>query len=51
MTACDTLDASNDLRGALLAIREARGCLELGAKLRGQLVERHAHLHASTGLP
>jgi hypothetical protein len=47
----DRAEASNDLRGALLAIREARGCLELGAKLRGELIERHAHLHARQSLP
>ena len=29
---------------ALLAIREARGCLELTDKLKGQLIERHAHV-------
>ncbi len=38
-------DSSVDYRVALAAIREARGCAELNAKLTGELVERHAHLH------
>ena len=37
-------EASGDLRTALLAIREARGCMELESKLTGQLIERHAHV-------
>lgn len=35
-----------DLRAAMGAIREARSCVELLARLAGELVERHAHLHA-----
>ena len=42
---------SGDLRTALMAVREARGCMELIAKATGELVERHAHLHAHTVLP
>ena len=34
---------------ALSAIREARSTLELLGKMTGQLIERHAHLHAQTG--
>ncbi len=41
---------SGDLRTALMAVREARGCMELIAKATGELVERHAHLHVNTGL-
>ncbi len=41
-------DSSGDYRVALAAIREARGCAELNAKLTGELVERHAHLHTGT---
>ncbi len=33
----DTAEASDDLRVALTAIREARGCVELLGKLAGQL--------------
>ena len=33
-------EAANDLRTALSGIRETRGCLELLAKLRGQLDDR-----------
>ena len=33
----DTAEASDDLRVALTAIREARGCVELLAKLAGEL--------------
>ena len=36
---------SGDLRAALLAIREVRGCLEFGSKLTGQIAEQHLHLH------
>jgi hypothetical protein len=39
-------EGSGDGRTALLAIREARGCLELLGKATGELVERHAHVHA-----
>lgn len=42
----DTAEAQGDLRAAVAAIREARGCLELVARLEGQIVDRHAHLHA-----
>ncbi len=42
---------SGDLRTALMAVREARGCMELIAKATGELVERHAHLHVRTALP
>ena len=35
-----------DLRAAMGAIREARSCVELLARLAGELVERHAVLHA-----
>ncbi len=35
----DTAEASDDLRVALTAIREARGCVELLGKLAGQLNE------------
>ena len=36
-------ERSGDHRTALAAIRESRGCLELGSKLAGQLVEQHEH--------
>jgi hypothetical protein len=52
--ACHILDQaadSGDLRTALMAIREARGCVELIGKATGELVERHAHLHAHATLP
>ena len=39
---------SGDLRTALMAVREARGCVELIGKANGELIERHAHLHAHT---
>ncbi len=39
----DEAEASGDLRGALLGIRECRSCLELLAKLSGELKERHVH--------
>ncbi len=42
---------SGDLRTALMAVREARGCVELIAKATGELVERHQHLHAHIELP
>ncbi len=42
---------SGDLRTALMAVREARGCVELIGKANGELIERHAHLHAHTVLP
>ena len=42
---------SGDLRTALMAVREARGCMELIAKATGELVERHQHLHAHAVLP
>jgi hypothetical protein len=38
-------EASGDRRVALAAIREARSNVELNARLTGELVERHAHLH------
>ncbi len=41
---------SGDLRTALMAVREARGCVELIAKTTGELSERHQHLHINTGL-
>ena len=34
-----------------MAIREARGALELQGKLTGELFERHAHVHAVTLTP
>ena len=37
---------SGDNRTALVAISELRRNIELTAKLTGELVERHAHLHA-----
>ena len=52
--ACRVLDeAANlgDLRTALMAIREARRCMGLIGKATGELVKRHAHLHASAELP
>ncbi len=36
---------SGDLRAAIAAIREVRGCLEFGSKLTGQIAEQHFHLH------
>ena len=42
----DRAEAEGDLRAATGAIREARSCTELVARLNGELVERHAHLHA-----
>ena len=45
----DEAENSGDLRTALMAIREARSCLELDGKATGELVERHAHLHANVG--
>jgi len=42
----DRAEREGGLRAATGAIREARGCLELVARLEGTLVERHAHLHA-----
>ena len=42
---------SGDLRTALMAIREARSCLELDGKATGELMDRHQHLHAHTELP
>ena len=39
-------EAAGDLRAATGAIREARGCLELLGKVTGELVEKHAHIHA-----
>ena len=41
------LELAGDLRAATGAIREARGCLELLGKVTGELVEKHAHLHAA----
>ena len=41
----DQAEAAGDLRTALAAVREARGCVELLGKATGQLVEKHAHLH------
>ena len=40
-------EEAGDLRAATGAIREARGCLELLGKVTGELVEKHAHLHAA----
>ena len=37
-------ERSGDHRTALAAIRESRGCLELGSKLTGKLVEQHEHV-------
>ena len=39
-------EEAGDLRAAMGAIREARGCLELLGRVTGELVEKHAHLHA-----
>ena len=47
----DRLENRGDLRGATTAIREVRGCLELMAKMMGQLIERHAHLHYQSEIP
>jgi hypothetical protein len=38
-------EQSGDLRAAIAAVREARGCLEFGSKLTGQIAEQHLHLH------
>ena len=46
MDILEKAEASGDLRTAITAIREARGCMELVGKATGELVERHAHLHA-----
>jgi hypothetical protein len=43
-------ESSGDRRVALAAIREARSNVELNAKLTGELVERHAHLHGHGAL-
>ncbi len=45
----DQAEAQGDIRAATSAIREARCCLELIGKATGELVERHAHLHANVG--
>jgi hypothetical protein len=45
MSILDQAEATGDLRVALYAIKEARGCLELVGKVTGELIERHAHLH------
>lgn len=37
-----TAESANDRTGAIQAIREARGCIELLAKMEGQLREREA---------
>lgn len=42
----DRAEQEGDFRAAAGAIREARGCLELVARLEGGIVERHAHVHA-----
>lgn len=41
----DRAEEEGDLRAATGAIREARSCVELVARLEGQIVERHAHIH------
>ena len=41
----DTAEADGDTRTGLAGVREARACLELLGKVKGELVERHAHLH------
>lgn len=46
----DRAEGDGDLRAAVGAIREARACLELVGRLQGQIVERHAHLHAHVGI-
>ncbi len=51
--ACRILDEAEntgDLRTALMAIREARSCLELDGKATGELMDRHQHLHVNTEL-
>jgi hypothetical protein len=45
MSILNQAEATGDLRVALYAIKEARGCLELVGKVTGELIERHAHLH------
>ena len=42
----DRAEEEGDWRAATGAIREARSCLEFLARLRGEVVDRHAHLHA-----
>lgn len=45
----ESAEAGGDLRTALVGIKEARGYLELLAKLKGQLDERpQVHLHLSS---
>ena len=41
---------SGDNRTALVAISELRRNIELTARLTGELIEKHAHLHAAAGL-
>jgi hypothetical protein len=41
----DRAESEGDPRAATGAIREARGCLEFVARLEGQVIERHAHIH------
>ncbi len=47
----DQAEAAGDLRTALAAVREARGCVELLGKATGQLAEKHAHLHLEAPPP
>ena len=42
----DRAEEEGDWRAATGAIREARSCLEFLARLRGEVVDRHAHLHS-----
>ena len=42
----DRAEATGDLRAATGAIRESRSCLELVARLQGQIVDRHQHIDA-----
>ncbi len=46
----DRAENEGELRAATGAIREARTCLELVARLEGQIVERHAHIHQDVEL-
>ena len=41
----DRAENEGDYRCATAAIREARSCLELVARLEGRIVEHHAHIH------
>ena len=43
-------ERAGDLRAATAAIREARGCLDLLGRVTGELVQKHAHLHAHAKL-